>query len=126
MVSRTKNLILGTATPIQTEVRELWGLMRILNSGVDFALGRYSAWVDWRKALPLVKGDYIPASEKEAWEWMRNPLPPGNDDIRKVPYWKSVNTTAFSGLILWNSLWGEFISIPKEVIGMETACEDKS
>jgi hypothetical protein len=29
-------------------------------------------------------------------------------------------------LILWNSLWGEFISIPKEVIGMETTCEDKS
>jgi hypothetical protein len=32
----------------------------------------------------------------------------------------------FWGLILWNSLSGEFISIPKEVIGMETTCEDKS
>jgi hypothetical protein len=32
----------------------------------------------------------------------------------------------FWRLILWNSLSGEFISIPKEVIGMETACEDKS
>ena len=30
------------------------------------------------------------------------------------------------GLILWNSLWGEFISIPMEVIGMATTCEDKS
>jgi superfamily II DNA or RNA helicase len=80
MGSRTKNLILGTATPIQTGVRELWDLMRILNSGVDFVLGRYSAWADWRKALPLVKGEYVPATEKEAWEWMRNPLPPGTDD----------------------------------------------
>jgi hypothetical protein len=32
----------------------------------------------------------------------------------------------FWGLIHWNSLWGEFISIPKEVIGMATTCEDKS
>jgi superfamily II DNA or RNA helicase len=33
---RTKNLLLGTATPIQTEVQELWDLMRVLNSGSDF------------------------------------------------------------------------------------------
>jgi hypothetical protein len=32
----------------------------------------------------------------------------------------------FWGLILWSSLAGEFISIPKEVIGMATTCEDKS
>jgi len=29
---------LGTATPIQTEVSELWDLMRILNAGADFVL----------------------------------------------------------------------------------------
>ncbi len=32
----------------------------------------------------------------------------------------------FGGLILWNSLSGEFISIPKEAIGTATTCEDKS
>ena len=37
---RTKNLLLGTATPIQTEVSELWDLMRVLNTGSDFVLGR--------------------------------------------------------------------------------------
>jgi len=37
---RTKHLLLGTATPIQTEVSELWDLMRILNVGADFVLGR--------------------------------------------------------------------------------------
>jgi hypothetical protein len=37
---RTKNLLLGTATPIQTEVHELWDLLRILNAGADFVLGR--------------------------------------------------------------------------------------
>jgi hypothetical protein len=55
---RTKNLLLGTATPIQTEVCELWDLMRILNAGADFVLGReaLSNWANWQKALPVVQG----------------------------------------------------------------------
>ena len=49
--SRTKNLLLGTATPIQTEVHELWDLLRILNAGTDFVLGQelFSRWADWEK-----------------------------------------------------------------------------
>jgi len=79
---RTKNLLLGTGTPIQTEVYELWDLMRILNSGSDFVIGRvvYSRWLDWQRALPVVKGDEIPPDEREAWEWLRNPLPPGSEE----------------------------------------------
>ena len=79
---RTKNLLLGTATPIQTEVYELWDLLRILNTGADFVLGRewFALWPNWEKALPLVKGDDVPADERDAWEWLRNPLPSGNDD----------------------------------------------
>ncbi|OGA48887.1 MAG: DEAD/DEAH box helicase [Betaproteobacteria bacterium RIFCSPLOWO2_12_FULL_62_58] len=79
---RTKNLLLGTATPIQTEVHELWDLMRILNAGADFVLGRefFNRWADWQKALPLVKGEDTPADDRDAWEWLRNPLPPGNED----------------------------------------------
>ncbi|MHC2289541.1 helicase-related protein [Bradyrhizobium barranii] len=79
---RTKNLLLGTATPIQTEVRELWDLLRILNAGADHVLGRelFGHWADWEKALPLVKGNESPLNEKEAWEWLRNPLPPGSED----------------------------------------------
>jgi SNF2 family DNA or RNA helicase len=79
---RTKNLLLGTATPIQTEVHELWDLLRILNSGADFVLGRelFGHWSDWEKALPVVKGAEIPTDEKEAWEWLRNPLPTAHED----------------------------------------------
>ena len=79
---RTKNLLLGTATPIQTEVYELWDLMRILNAGADYVLGRelFGRWADWERALPLVKGEESPADERDAWEWLRNPLPPGNED----------------------------------------------
>jgi superfamily II DNA or RNA helicase/DNA-binding Lrp family transcriptional regulator len=79
---RTKNLLLGTATPIQTEVSELWDLMRILNAGADFVLGQevFSRWVDCQRALPVVKGDEIPLDEKDAWEWLRCPIPPANED----------------------------------------------
>ena len=79
---RTRNLLLGTATPIQTEVHELWDLLRILNAGADFVLGRepFCRWADWEKALPVVKGDETPADERDAWEWLRNPLPPASED----------------------------------------------
>jgi SNF2-related domain len=79
---RTTNVLLGTATPIQTEVHELWDLLRILNAGADFVLGRelFGRWMDWEKALPVVKGEQIPSDERDAWEWLRNPLPPGNED----------------------------------------------
>ncbi len=52
---KTKNLILGTATPIQTDVREIWDLLGILNSGVEFVLGDAIApWRNHEMALPLV------------------------------------------------------------------------
>lgn len=40
IATRTRNLLLGTATPIQTEVRELWDLLRILNQAADFRATR--------------------------------------------------------------------------------------
>jgi hypothetical protein len=56
--------------------------MNILNSGADFVLGRpaLSNWENWRRALPVVRGSEIPADERASWEWLRNPLPPGDDD----------------------------------------------
>ena len=80
--TRTKHLLLGTATPIQTEVRELWDLLRILNTDADFVLGReyFGRWPDWEKALPIVKGEEAPSDDKDAWEWLRNPLPPASED----------------------------------------------
>ena len=78
---RTRHLLLGTATPIQTEVRELWDLLRILNAGAEFVLGReiLGRWADFDRALPLVKGDANPSDEREVWEWLRNPLPPAHE-----------------------------------------------
>jgi superfamily II DNA or RNA helicase len=80
--SLTKNLLLGTATPIQTAVSELWDLMGVLNGGVDFVMGRdyVSIWPDWERALPYVKGEQAPADAREAWELLRSPLPPAGED----------------------------------------------
>jgi superfamily II DNA or RNA helicase len=80
IASKTKHLLLGTATPIQTEVNELWDLLEILDSGADFVLGKYNRWSDWEKALPYVKGESTPESASEAWEWLRSPLPPMQDN----------------------------------------------
>ena len=78
---RTKHILLGTATPIQTQVSEVWDLMSILNSGIDFVLGRaFSNWADWRRALPVVRGGESPTDERASWEWLRNPLPPGGEN----------------------------------------------
>jgi superfamily II DNA or RNA helicase len=82
IANRTKNLLLGTATPIQTEVYELWDLLTILNQGTEFVLGRtyVGRWGNWERALPVVKGEELPEDGADAWEWLRNPLPPGTED----------------------------------------------
>lgn len=78
---RTRHLLLGTATPIQTEVRELWDLLRILNADAEFVLGRevFARWANVEQALPVVTGEQYPPDEREAWEWVRNPLPPARE-----------------------------------------------
>ena len=81
IAERTRHLLLGTATPIQTEVRELWDLLRVLNTNAEFVLGRelFGGWGDIDRALPLVKGEANPPDQREAWEWIRNPLPPAGE-----------------------------------------------
>lgn len=79
---QTRHLILGTATPIQTDVSELWELLKILNSGSDFVLGDpLSPWNDMPRAIPLITGQANPQTTEEAWNWLRNPLPPANEDL---------------------------------------------
>ena len=65
--SRTRHLLLGTATPIQTDVRELWDLLRVLSGDAEFVLGRetFGRWRDIDQALPLVKGETDVPDERE-------------------------------------------------------------
>ncbi len=95
---RTKHIILGTATPIQTDVRELWDLLGILNSGADFVLGdKESPWLDYEKAIPLVTGKEQVGSEEEVWKWLSNPLPPANEHhvVRQIRDELSIDQTSF-------------------------------
>lgn len=78
---RTRHLLIGTATPIQTRVEELWDLLKILNAGADFVLGREyaSVWTDVERALPVVKGEAAPPDARATWELLRSPLPPATE-----------------------------------------------
>lgn len=78
---RTKNLVIGTATPIQTDVEELWDLLKILNEGADFVLGREfsSRWRDCANALPVVIGQKTYSDPALVWDWLRTPFPPASE-----------------------------------------------
>jgi superfamily II DNA or RNA helicase len=74
---RARHVLLGTATPIQTDVTDLWDLMGILTQGADFVLGDWmSPWRVQSKAVPLLTGVEKVVDEREAWQWFRNPIPP--------------------------------------------------
>ena len=75
---KTRHILLGTATPIQTSVEELWDLLEILTVKADFVLGRSipSYWHQTDKVLPFLKAEALPESPSVAWDLLRNPLPP--------------------------------------------------
>jgi hypothetical protein len=77
--AKARHILLGTATPIQTDVADLWDLLEILATGNDYVLGRslVSKWVDPDSARPIVTGEEFPDDHAEAWELCRTPLPPG-------------------------------------------------
>lgn len=80
IASRAKHVILGTATPVQTDVEELWDLLDVLNRGADHVLGRdFSSWRQCRASLPILTGETLIEDENEAWNLIRNPLPPRRD-----------------------------------------------
>lgn len=87
--ARARHVLLGTATPIQTHVEELWDLMEILNSGAEHVLGRFgSPWREPDTSLPVVTGQTQVSDPHDAWGLVRNPLPPEKEhfifgDIRR-------------------------------------------
>ena len=76
-----RHVILGTATPIQTEVDELWDLLEVLNKNADHVVGRPgSLWRVPKEAVPVLTGAKPLDDQEDAWNWLRNPLPPGAED----------------------------------------------
>ena len=79
--SKTKSMLLATATPVQLHPIEAFDLLSILALGSDQVLG--DAWSEWRKAdrtVPIVMGESeVSVDEALAWSWVRNPLPQAED-----------------------------------------------
>ena len=71
------HVLLGTATPIQTRLEDLWDLLRILDQGKGkFVLG--NGWSPWHKpelVLPILAGKRDVDDPAEAWDLLRSPLP---------------------------------------------------
>ena len=78
IAERTRHLIMGTATPVQTDVRELWDAMQILDRGSrGIVLG--NEWSHWRyheRSHDVLTGEAGLSDPREAWDYVRNPLPP--------------------------------------------------
>lgn len=86
LAKRTRNMVIGTATPIQTEVEELWDLLNLLNEGAGFVLGREftSKWRNFDEALPVIKGDVTFATAVDVWDWLKTPLPPSTENDHRL------------------------------------------
>jgi superfamily II DNA or RNA helicase len=82
LAERTRHLIIGTATPIQTDQEQIWDLLRLLAVGNDFVLGRrgVSRWYNAAESLALITGKQTITDSYEAWSWLRTPLPHPAED----------------------------------------------
>ncbi len=83
IAQRARHVLLGTATPIQTHVGDLWDLMDILNSGASHVLGgpMVTDWARPETAQKLLTGERMITDEAGGWALIRNPLPPGQDAV---------------------------------------------
>ncbi len=72
---KARHVLLGTATPIQTDIRELWDLLEILDAGAGHVLGPpLSPWRRLPDAVDIVAGRVRPRSIVEGWEWLRHAI----------------------------------------------------
>ena len=79
--TRTKSLLLATATPVQLHPIEAFDLLDALAQSSDAVLG--SAGSRWRQpqaSLDVLLGKAsLPTDFHERWDWLRNPLPPRSE-----------------------------------------------
>jgi superfamily II DNA or RNA helicase len=77
IAARADHVLLGTATPIQTDARDLWDLMGILHQGKGrFLLGNdFAEWHRPERALPILAGKQTVTEPEHAWVLLRSPLP---------------------------------------------------
>lgn len=87
---RSRHVLLGTATPMQTQVDDLWDQLRILHRGDGrFVLGNdFGPWHYPEQVVPVVTGNEQIDDLEVAWRYLRSPLPPlessEESDFRRV------------------------------------------
>jgi superfamily II DNA/RNA helicase len=77
VAARSDHVLLGTATPIQTDPRDLWDLLGILHQGRGhFVLGHdLAAWHRPDEVLEILAGRQQVLDPGHAWDLLRSPLP---------------------------------------------------
>lgn len=77
--SRTKSMLLATATPVQLHPVEAWDLLRILSQGNEGVLGGWthsSPWFKPSQCLKVATGEMVvPTSAAAGWWYASDPLP---------------------------------------------------
>jgi SNF2 family DNA or RNA helicase len=106
---KTKTMILATATPIQLDPAEIWHLLYALAGGdackdesgnwktnddrpfvCKKVLGEItSRWLrEPKEAVDIITGHYPEGwNNREAWNWIRNPLPPSSESLLIENLW---------------------------------------
>lgn len=77
IAQRSDHVLLGTATPIQTQPTDLWDLISILHQGKgNFVLGNdFAPWHRPGEVLPILSGEQKVTDIGFAWQLLRSPLP---------------------------------------------------
>jgi len=77
LAARADHVLLGTATPVQTDPSDLWDLLGILHQGNGrFVLGHDLAlWHRPAEVLDILAGRQEVLEANHAWELLRSPLP---------------------------------------------------
>ena len=82
--TRTKSMLLATATPVQLHPLEAWDLLEILSHGNDGVLGgrtRTSPWFQASRCLAIATGEEaVPTELHDGWQFVRDPLPARSED----------------------------------------------
>ncbi len=110
--SQTKSLLLATATPVQIYPIEAWDLLNALsgnNCHAQNILGNtFSNWNRPKDALDIVMHDTeLPEDDIDLWSWIRNPLPPSEEDRNFEIIRRALNlpeTVAIANGDMWNIL----------------------
>lgn len=97
--SKTKSMLLATATPFQLDPIEMWDLLYILNQNDEKVLGnKYSMWSkDPVETLKYMKDKFVGLDKENLRTLILNPLLPSyeNIDIRKIRNTVSLNENKF-------------------------------